>query len=140
MVELVDEIVPTLEGADIAVLGYAFKTGTDDTRNTPAKEIVELLCESGANVSVTDPFVSASTIDEEVEIEPSRHPEALAGADALAVVTGHNQYRSLSAKDLIDYVGDEDFGIADGRFVFDPLDFADTPITYCGVGRGDLDG
>jgi len=139
VVELVEETVPTLDGGAVAVLGYAFKTGTDDTRNTPAKEIVETLRESGARVSVTDPFVSAATVDEEVGIEPSRLPEALDSADALVVVTGHDQYRSLDAKDLIDYVGEDEFGVVDGRFVFDPSEFTDTRITYRGVGRGDID-
>jgi nucleotide sugar dehydrogenase len=139
VVDLVAEGLSTIEGADVTILGYAFKAGTDDTRNTPAKEIVERLDDLGAHISVTDPFVSASTIYEEVGIEPSRLPEALADADALVVVTGHEAYGSLDRDDLINYVGDREFTVVDGRFVFDPSDFSDTSITYRGVGRGDID-
>jgi UDP-N-acetyl-D-mannosaminuronic acid dehydrogenase len=139
VVDLVAEGLSTMEGADVTILGYAFKAGTDDTRNTPAKEVIERLDDLGANIRVTDPFVSASTIYEEVGIEPSRLPEALAGADALVVVTGHEPYGSLDTEDLISYVGDDEFTVVDGRFVFDPSDFIDTSITYRGVGRGDID-
>lgn len=136
VVELLAESLSTLEGAEVSVLGYAFKKGTDDTRNTPAKEIIELLSEAGANVRVTDPFVSPSTIYEEIGIEPSGLPEALDGTDALVVVTGHEQYRSLGADELINYVGNDEFTIVDGRFSFAPDEFTDRGITYRGVGRG----
>jgi hypothetical protein len=53
-------------------------------------------------------------------------------------VTGHEQYQSLDADDLISYVGSDEFTVVDGRFTFDPEDFTDTSITYRGVGRGDI--
>ena len=139
MVNLLDEVLPEIKESNVAVLGYSFKAETDDTRNTPAKEIIEKLDRLGANIRVTDPFVSSSIIEEEVGVEPFRLPEALDDTDAIVIVTGHDQYQSLDAGDLISYVGSDEFTVVDGRFTFDPEDFTDTPITYRGVGRGDID-
>jgi UDP-N-acetyl-D-mannosaminuronic acid dehydrogenase len=139
MINLLTDVLSDIDDVTVAVLGYSFKAGTDDTRNTPTKEIVEDLSESGANVTITDPFVSSAKILKEVGIEPLRLPEALHETDAIIIVTGHEQYQSLDADDLISYVGSDEFTVVDGRFTFDPEDFTDTPITYRGVGRGDID-
>jgi len=137
MVELLEGELDGLDGARVAVLGYAFKAGTDDTRNTPAAEVVEELRESGAEVRVSDPFVPAATVESEVALTPSRLPEALDGADAVLVVTGHEQYRSLTPDTLAEHVGSSGAVLVDGRFTFEPGEFRNTPITYVGVGRGE---
>lgn len=136
MVELVEQQLGQLDGSDIAVLGYAFKAGTDDTRNTPAAEIITQLRDLGANVRVADPYVPSDTIKKEIDLEPVRLPEALNGADAILVVTGHDQYRSLDPETLDEYVGSEGAVVVDGRFVFEPNEIAATTLNYVGVGRG----
>lgn len=140
VVDLVEDGLETVADATVAVLGYAFKAGTDDTRNTPASEIITRLQDAGATVCVTDPYVPTERIEDEVGIVPSRLPDALAGVDAVVVVTGHDQYRSLSVSELTRYVGDEAYLVVDGRFVFEPAGFAEQATTYRGVGRGDVDG
>jgi UDP-N-acetyl-D-mannosaminuronic acid dehydrogenase len=136
MVDLVEQGVGDLTDATVAVLGYAFKSGTDDTRNTPAAEVVERLQDAGADVRVTDPFVPAATVSGEIGITPVRLPEALVNTDAIVLVTDHEQYCSLSVKELIDYVGSAQFAVIDGRFAFDADDFTDQPVTYIGLGQG----
>lgn len=136
MLELISEGLDTLEDAKVTILGYAFKAGTDDTRNTPAGKIVDGLLETGADVHITDPFVPAETVESEVGISPSRLPEALDNVDAVVIVTGHDQYQSLSVETLEKYIGSTDAVVVDGRFVFDPDEFSETPLTYIGVGRG----
>lgn len=135
VVDLVEQELADLEGARIAVLGYAFKAETDDTRNTPAVEIVDKLVNRGADVRVTDPYVPAATIESEVGLSPVRLPEALANAECVVIVTGHDQYRSLSAELLEERIGSAS-SVVDGRFVFDPDQFHETSLTYRGVGRG----
>ncbi|MGZ5398688.1 MAG: nucleotide sugar dehydrogenase [Nocardioides sp.] len=46
-----------LEGAKVLIAGVAYKSGTDDIRQSPALEIIRLLRDSGASVTVTDPHV-----------------------------------------------------------------------------------
>ena len=125
-----------LAGATVAVLGVSFKGGTDDTRNTPAVPIVEGLREGGANVRVTDPYVPAGEVEDLLGTAPTRLPEALAGADAVVVVTDHEAYRSLAPETLRERVGRDSFAVVDGRHVFAWDAFDGTAVTYRGVGRG----
>ena len=125
-----------LAGATVAVLGVAFKAGTDDTRNTPAVPVVEGLREGGATVRVTDPYVPAGEIEGLLGLTPGRFPEVLSGVDAVVVVTGHDAYRTLTPERLLERVGRDSFAVVDGRHVFAWDAFDGTGVTYRGVGRG----
>lgn len=136
VVSLITDGFEELENQTVAVLGYAFKGGTDDIRNTPAKRIVELLGELDIEIRITDPFVRSEDVIENVGHSLVRLPAALRNVDAVAIVTGHQQYEDLSADELIEYVGDREFLVVDGRHVFSPRDFAGTAVQYRGVGQG----
>jgi len=79
-----------LSGSKILIVGVAYKRNTDDVRESPALEIIELLKQEGAEVRFSDPFVprlaengtwlSSSPLDE----------EELSGADCVLVVTDHS--------------------------------------------------
>lgn len=138
MVTLAKQELSDLQEAEVAVLGYAFKSGTDDTRNTPAAEIIIQLRDAGANVRVADPYVPSDTVESEVDITPSRLPEAVSGVDAVLIVTGHDKYQSLDATRLEEYIGSTGAVVVDGRFVFDPDEMADTTLNYTGVGQGNV--
>ncbi len=100
VVELVTESLSRrgvpLNGSDILLLGVAFKPGIDDSRNSPAKRVVELLLSRGALVSYHDPYVPrfragndvfhrANVVLESVELTDHE----LASADCVVIVTGH---------------------------------------------------
>jgi UDP-N-acetyl-D-mannosaminuronic acid dehydrogenase len=136
VVNLTERGLHGVDDGTIAVLGYAFKSETDDTRNTPAKAVVDSLVEAGHDVRITDPYVSAGRIRAGTGIDPVRLPEALDGADAVVIITGHGEYRGLPPAQLIDYVGTEVFAVIDGRHVFGPDAFAGTDVRHLGVGRG----
>jgi UDP-N-acetyl-D-mannosaminuronic acid dehydrogenase len=125
-----------LSGATVAVLGVAFKGGTDDTRNSPAIPVVEGLREAGATVRVTDSYVPAEKVEELLGTTPQRLPEALSGADCVVVVTDHEAYRALTPGSLREHVDRESFAVVDGRHVFAWDDFDGTDVVYRGVGRG----
>lgn len=55
---------PSCTGVRIAVLGVAFKPGTDDIRESPAIPILDALRQSGASVGVYDPIASARLVEE----------------------------------------------------------------------------
>ena len=97
LLELVDDHVD-VSGKRVAVLGLAFKPGTDDTRNSRAVPVIEELRERSADVVAYDP-VAVSDMRE-------RHPdlsftaadsarEALAGAHAVVVVTDWDEFATL---------------------------------------------
>lgn len=84
----------------IALLGFAFKADTGDTRDSPAHSICRHLVEERARVVVTDPQALANArqdladLGDRVEFEPDVY-RACQGAHALAVMTGWKEYREL---------------------------------------------
>jgi UDPglucose 6-dehydrogenase len=85
----------SLSGRTIAVWGLAFKPRTDDMREAPAVVLIERLLAAGAKVQAFDPAampVAKKILGPGVTFAP-RSYAALAGADALAVVTEWNEFR-----------------------------------------------
>ncbi|MFE6971165.1 UDP-glucose dehydrogenase family protein [Isoptericola sp. NPDC057653] len=97
MVDLAVEVLGGMvESAEVTVLGAAFKPDSDDVRDSPALDVAARLAELGAVVTVHDP----QAIDNARAKQPHLHYErdleaALAGADALLVLTEWEQYREL---------------------------------------------
>lgn len=73
-----------LAGKRIAALGLAFKPFTDDTRESPAIAVIELLQQEGANVIAFDPVVSE--VSESIAVAPSLET-GVKGADAVVLLT-----------------------------------------------------
>ena len=85
-----------LHGAQILILGVAFKPNIDDARNSPAERVIELLLTRGAEVSYHDPYVPGYRVGRDVFYPEERRlesmpltAEALAAADCVIIVTGH---------------------------------------------------
>lgn len=103
MVELATQRLGTLAGKRIAVLGLAFKPGTDDVRESPAIPIVRQLLAAGAEVVAHDPIaletgrreLQAKGVDIAAVRFESELPRALAGAAAVLLVTRWPQYAAL---------------------------------------------
>jgi UDPglucose 6-dehydrogenase len=85
----------SLKGKTIAVWGLAFKPRTDDMREAPATVLIERLLAAGAKVQAFDPEampVAKKIFGTRVTLA-QRSYAALAGADALAIVTEWNEFR-----------------------------------------------
>ncbi len=137
--KLGDKVIQLLEGRlqgrRVAVWGLAFKARTDDMRESPAIDLVDMLLEAGASVKAHDPeaMASARRIFGERIAYADRMYDALAGADALVIVTEWLEYRN------------PDFGrmksmlaqpiIVDGRNLYDPVRMASRGFTYHSIGR-----
>ncbi len=79
-----DERGESLDGAKVCVLGLGFKAEIDDTRQSPALRIIEMLRSEGANVVVCDPFHETADLESGVK-----------GASAIVLATNHKVYRDL---------------------------------------------
>lgn len=88
-----------MRGKKIGVLGIAFKANTDDTRDSPALEIVTRLLEAGGSVIVYDPVANLPVGFQSV-IQVNSAAEAASGVDALLVLTEWPEFRQLRAEDL----------------------------------------
>lgn len=123
--------VGSLAGKQVAVLGFAFKAGTDDTRDSPGLDIAAQLVEAGASVRIHDPLAA-----------PLSHPglwaagvgDAVLGADAVVVTTDAAEYRSIRP----DWLAATMHGrtAVDAAGAFDVPAFSAEGITVYGVGRG----
>ncbi len=134
MARLVEEALAAsgrrLKGARVAVLGFAFREETDDTRNTPAKPFIQELRRRGADVVIHDPFARSErgyTIVRDLKA-------AAKGADALAIVTAHSAYRKLDLKALRRIMRRR--VLVDGRNVFAGPDVIRAGFVYRAVGKG----
>jgi len=99
------------DGARVAVLGLAFKPGTDDVRNSRAIDLAEILVERGANVVAYDPEAAENAraeLPEVVEIAPTAE-DALEGADAAVVTTAWEEFENVSLDGMKEKV------VIDGR-------------------------
>lgn len=82
----------SLNGANVLVLGVAYKRGVGDTRESPALEIVKLLRARGAEVSYADPHVPSVVIDGVPLKATELTDEALAAADCVLILTDHREF------------------------------------------------
>ena len=122
-----------LKGAKVTVLGWAFLSNTDDTRNTPSEPFRNACIREGAQVTVHDSYVA------EYPGVPilSSIGDAVKGADAIVIFAGHHQYQALDPKALKQLSGKKHPVIIDGRNLVDPDAYIREGFIYKGIGRGD---
>lgn len=84
-----------LKGAQVLVLGIAYKKNVDDMRESPAVEIMELVKASGGVVSYSDPHIAVFPKMREHKFDlrsVNLTPEVLAGFDAVVLATDHQKF------------------------------------------------
>jgi UDPglucose 6-dehydrogenase len=126
-----------LENRVIALWGLSFKPNTDDMREAPSRVLMEALWEAGARVRAYDPEAR----DETKRIYPdqagltlcSSPEEALEGADALALITEWNEFRSPDFKAIRRQLRQP--LVFDGRNLYDPEVMQSEGFTYYSIGR-----
>jgi len=127
-------LLGSLRGRTIAVLGLAFKPNTDDIRFAPSLELIQRLLKEQATVKVYDPkaMPKAQRIVRSVEFCADAY-EAADGADAAVIVTEWEEFRRL---DLLRVKRQMRRPlIIDGRNIFDRGELEAMGIEYSGMGR-----
>jgi UDPglucose 6-dehydrogenase len=132
LVELFDGSV---RGKRIAVWGLAFKARTDDMRESPAIDLIEMLLDGGATVKAHDPEAldSARRIFGERIDYADRVYDAVDGADALAVLTEWLEYRNPDFTRIRGLMKSPI--VVDGRNLYDPTRMAKHGFRYHSIGR-----
>jgi UDPglucose 6-dehydrogenase len=127
-----------LSGRTVALWGLAFKPNTDDMREASSRVLMEALWEAGVRVQAFDPVAEEEcrrVYGERDDLVLCETPEeALQGADALAIVTEWNVFRSPDfdriRRDLTHPV------IFDGRNLYEPRHMEEMGFEYYAIGRG----
>jgi UDPglucose 6-dehydrogenase len=124
-----------LTGLRIAVWGLSFKPRTDDMREAPAIAIIEQLLERGATVRAYDPEATATArrlFGDRITL-CERSYDALAGADALTIVTEWNEFREPNFARMIELMRRP--VVFDGRNIYSPEHMRALGFTYFSIGR-----
>jgi UDPglucose 6-dehydrogenase len=132
----------TLKGKKLAVLGLAFKNGTDDLRESPAVAIIRALLKEGCSITAYDPAAMDRAMEEfgpnsAVKFAAGCY-EALQGADACLVLTEWEDFAALDlgrVKQLLHYPI-----VVDGRNLFRPAAMEAAGLNYYSIGRPDVVG
>ncbi len=125
----------TLRGKRLAVLGLAFKGGTDDIRESPALFLVQALLQEGCKITVYDPAAmdrAQEVLNSSVKFARSPY-DAATDADALLILTEWEEFANLDLLRL-----DQELKypiIIDGRNLYDPEIMAEHGFSYYSVGR-----
>ena len=135
MVDLVvDSFGGRPHGRRVAVLGLAFKPHSDDVRDSPALDIAVRLHGLGAEVVSHDPEAIPNSRRLHPQLSYAQTAaEAIAGAEAVVLVTEWDEYRALDPADSAALVTRP--VVFDGRNVLDPSAWRDAGWTYTGMGR-----
>ena len=114
LIEIAEKRLGSLKNKKIAVLGIAFKPGTDDVRDAPALKIIARLIEKGAQIRTYDPQAmprAKHILPDEVKFCNSV-PEALEGTDCILIVTDWDEFKNEGLY--------RDKVVIDGRRTLDP--------------------
>jgi len=127
-----------LAGKTVALWGLAFKPNTDDMREAPARTVIDLLMKAGAKVRAYDPVAGAEALriyGDTPGFQLCKNAyEAVEGADALAIVTEWQEFRSPDFERLKQLLRTPI--IFDGRNLYDPGMVSRFGLTYYAIGRG----
>ncbi len=122
-------------GQTVAVLGLAFKPGTDDLRESPARAVVTALRKQGAHVIAHDPVAMPRAKDHslfEGVSFASDWANSLKQADACLIVTAWPEYRQILPSDFKRLMRNP--LVIDGRGLFDPDVMAAAGVKWRGIG------
>ena len=122
----------SLRGKTVALLGLAFKAGTDDMREAPSIVLASRLLAEGAEVRAWDPVAHGGRLPEEVTVVASVL-DAVRGADAAVIVTEWDELKGLASAEVLAAMANP--LIIDGRNLLDPESTRRAGFTYEGIGR-----
>ncbi|WP_427846248.1 UDP binding domain-containing protein [Dehalobacter restrictus] len=137
---MVDKIITKMgdiQGKRIAVLGLAFKPGTDDMREAPSITIIHELHKRGARLSVYDPIAMENAkkvafLNLDLDYAENEYA-AIADAQAVVLLTEWNQFRSMDLAKMKSKMNGNYF--FDFRNIYDRNELETIGFIYDGVGK-----
>jgi UDPglucose 6-dehydrogenase len=124
-----------VHGRRVAVLGAAFKAGSDDVRDSPALDIAATLSARGAEVHVYDPKAGENARRARPELHVATSPHAAChDADIVLVLTDWDEFRGIDPVDLATVM--RHARVLDGRLLLDPDKWRAAGWELHALGRG----
>ena len=148
---IVDKLFGTVSLKKIVILGFAFKSNTNDVRESPAISIVKDLIENGAELIIHDPKVKPFQIENEINTKENQTQEnighwtfsddiyqSMENADAVVIITEWDEYKLLDWRKIGNLMRNPSW-LFDCRAITKSKELEDTGINYWSVGDGSLD-
>jgi UDPglucose 6-dehydrogenase len=134
MIPKIEELLGSIDGKNIGILGLSFKPETDDMRESPAIDIVKKLASRGGRIKAFDPVAmdEARHCLPDIEYAVDEY-DAISGADILVIITEWNQFRALDMERVKSLLKTPK--IADLRNIYEPENMREMGFEYVGVGR-----
>src|SRR5438876_6848121 len=124
----------SLAGKTLAVLGLTFKPNTDDMRDAPSLAILPRLAAAGARIQAFDPEGMAEAQKLLPDLVYCRDAyQAMAGADALVLLTEWNEFRGLDLGRVKGLLASP--LVIDLRNIYQPQEMAAAGLAYLSIGR-----
>ena len=120
----------SLKNSNIVILGFSYKENVGDSRESPAKTLIKHLKLKGTNVIVVDPYIEE--INPKFGILNNDLYDALKGADAMVLITPHDDFKSIDFKKVKELMKSPI--IIDGRRIYDPDKLRNIGFCYKGIG------
>ena len=149
---IVEKLYGTVSLKKIVILGFAFKSNTNDTRDSPAIEIVKDLIENGAEIIISDPKVKTSQIERDlkmVENYKEINSEygfwhfsediycAVEDADAIVLLTEWQEYKDLDWQKIENSMRSPSW-VFDARSIARVDQIKKTGLNVWSIGNGSL--
>jgi len=133
---LAERLCGSLDGKHVAVLGLAFKSGTDDVRESVSINLVRNLVKAGANASVYDPVAmenARALLGSQVAYARTAR-DCLKGSECAFIATGWDAFKSLKPKDFKTLMATPN--VIDGRRIYDQGAFRKADVKIVTIGTG----
>ena len=114
----------------VLLLGLTFKRNVRDTRNAPAKGIIEVLMDSKASVLVHDPLIENDVISKEFGVESVDNLDSLSGIDCIITVTDHEVFLKEDLLCSLKEISSPGAVIIDARNIFSRNVAEEAGFTY----------
>ena len=151
---IVHKLFGTLRGKSIAILGFAFKANTNDTRQSAAIDISKNLLEEGANLIIHDPKVSEDQIFSELGIKPRQNKsitssymeegtwikensldKSLVNVDAILILTEWGIYKEIKWE-KVEKIIRKPCWVFDTRSIINLNEIKNTDLNFWRIGDG----
>jgi UDPglucose 6-dehydrogenase len=144
---IIKTLYSTVSGKTIAFLGWAFKKDTNDTRESAAIYVADLLIDEQASIKVYDPKVTSTQMQSDLNYLNTRSEKqntkylktendpyaAMEGAHAIAVLTEWDEFKTYDWQRIYKFMQKPAF-IFDGRNVLDRQILEKIGFVYKGIG------
>lgn len=145
---LISTLYNTVSGKKIAMLGWAFKKDTNDTRESAAIYVADHLLSERANIAVFDPkvkgekvqndlnYLNTRTDEENMELVQSYNDpyEAIKDAHAIAIMTEWDEFKTYDWQKIYDEMKKPAF-IFDGRNILNKEEMTKIGFEYSSIGK-----